>query len=130
MGAPLRGKNILVLDDVITAGTAMRETAQLIASEGGNIVGFIVALDRGEKMPRLAQARENEPIEPINDDDDDDDEPRMSAMGQIRREFGVPTGSIATLDDLIALLRERGQSASDDVARLEDYRRRYMPIDS
>src|ERR1700712_5522881 len=48
VGAPLKGKNILVLDDVVTAGTAMRETMGLVAREGGKVVGFVVALDRME----------------------------------------------------------------------------------
>ena len=47
----LKGKNVLVLDDVITAGTAMRETMKLVAKEGGKVVGIVVALDRVEKMP-------------------------------------------------------------------------------
>ena len=117
VGASLKGKNVLVIDDVITAGTAMRETIQLVAKEGGKVVGFAVALDRCEKMPG---PREKE-------DGIDDGEPRMSAMGQIQREFGVQTASIATLDDLIALLRDKGNE--EDMKRLEEYRRRYRASD-
>ena len=51
VGASLKGKNVLVIDDVITAGTAMRETIKLVAKEEGKVVGFVVALDRVEKMP-------------------------------------------------------------------------------
>ncbi|MCJ1402165.1 orotate phosphoribosyltransferase, partial [Xylographa trunciseda] len=98
VGASLKGKNVLVIDDVITAGTAMRETINLVVKEGGRVVGFVVALDRAEKMP--GPREKNEGI--------DDGEPRMSAMGQIREEYGLPTTSIATLDDLIALLRDKG----------------------
>ena len=116
VGASLKGKNVLVIDDVITAGTAMRETIQLVAKEGGKVVGFAVALDREEKMPG---PREKEGI--------DDGEPRMSAMGQIRREFGIPTASIVTLDDLIAVLRSKGDDG--DRERLEGYRRRYQASD-
>ena len=57
----------------------------------------------------------------------DDGEPRMSAMGQIRREFCVPTASIVTLDDLIAVLRAKGDER--DIERLEAYRRRYQATD-
>jgi len=53
----------------------------------------------------------------------DDGEPRMSAMAQIRKEFDVQTTSIATLDDLIVLMRGKGDEA--DVGRLEEYRKRY-----
>lgn len=94
----------------------MRETIQLVAKEGGKVVGFAVALDRLEKMPG---PREKEGI--------DDGEPRMSAMGQIRREFGVPTASIVTLDDLIALLRAKGTGGY--IERLEEYRKRYQASD-
>jgi len=79
VGASLKGKNVLVLDDVITAGTAMRETMKLVAKEGGKVVGFVVALDRVEKMPGPREKEEGV----------DNGEPRMSAMGQIREEFGV-----------------------------------------
>jgi orotate phosphoribosyltransferase len=112
----LKGKNVLVIDDVITAGTAMRETLKLVAKEGGKVVGFVVALDRVEKMPG---PREQEGL--------DDGEPRMSALGQIKQEFGVQTASIVTLDDLIALLKGKGDKG--DIERLEEYRSRYLASD-
>ena len=112
----MKGKNVLVIDDVITAGTAMRETLKLVAKEGGKVVGFVVALDRVEKMPG---PREQEGL--------DDEEPRMSALGQIKQEFGVQTASIVTLDDLIALLKGKGDKG--DIERLEKYRSRYLASD-
>lgn len=114
MGSPLKGKNVLVIDDVITAGTAMRETLKLVDKEGGKVVGFVVALDRQEKMPGPK-------------DVETDDEPRMSAMGQIRQEFGVPTASIVTLQDLITLMGTQGNK--EDMDRLEEYRCRYRASD-
>ena len=117
VGASLKDRNILVIDDVITAGTAMRETIKLVAKEGGKVVGFAVALDRMEKMPGPKEKEEGI----------DDGESRMSAMGQIRQEFGVQTASIVTLDDLIALLRRKGDE--EDLERLEEYRRRYRASD-
>ena len=117
VGASLKGKNVLVIDDVITAGTAMRETIQLVAKEGGKVVGFTVALNRVEKMPGPREKEEGI----------DDGEPRMSAMGQIQRDFGVQTASIVTLDDLIALLKDKGNEG--DLERLEEYRRRYRASD-
>jgi orotate phosphoribosyltransferase len=116
VGSSLKGKNVLVIDDVITAGTAMRETIKLVDEEGGKVVMFVVALDRVEKIPG---PREQEGV--------DDGEPRMSAIGQIRREFGVQTASIVTLDDLIAVLRGKGNQG--DLERLEEYRRRYLASD-
>lgn len=112
----MKGKNVLVIDDVITAGTAIRETIKLVTEEGGKVVGFVVALDRVEKMPG---PREQEGV--------DDGEPRMSALGQIKREFGVQTASIVTSDDLIAVLRGKGDEG--DIKRLEEYRRRYLASD-
>ncbi|KAI9781164.1 MAG: orotate phosphoribosyltransferase [Geoglossum umbratile] len=116
VGASLKGKNVLVIDDVITAGTAMRETIKLVAKEGGRVVGLVVALDRVEKMPG---PREQEGV--------DDGEPRMSAIGQIKQEFGIQTTSIVTLDDLITVLRGKGDGV--DIEKLEEYRRRYPASD-
>lgn len=116
VGAPLKGKNVLVIDDVVTAGTAMRETIDLVTREGGKVVGFVVALDRMEKM---TGPREREGV--------DDGEPRRSALGQIKEEYGVPSASIVTLEDLIAVLREKGDE--HDLKRLEDYRNRYLASD-
>ncbi|KAL8831852.1 MAG: hypothetical protein Q9170_005115 [Blastenia crenularia] len=112
VGAALRDKNVLVIDDVITAGTAMRETIEIVKREGGRVVGFVVAMDRMEK---------------ITSANDNDGQPRPSAMGQIRKEYGVPTASIVTLDDLIDLLRGRGDA--QDMMRMEEYRSRYRATD-
>ncbi|KAK2750278.1 orotate phosphoribosyltransferase [Onygenales sp. PD_40] len=116
VGSPLKGKNVLVIDDVITAGTAMRDTLKLVDKEGGKVIGFVVALDRQEKMPG-----------PKEKEGQDDGEPRMSAMGQIRQEFNVPTASIVTLEDLIKLMGAKG--GEEDMRRLEEYRRRYRASD-
>jgi orotate phosphoribosyltransferase len=95
----------------------MREAIKLVAKEGGNVVGFVVALDRIEKMPGPREQEERV----------DDGEPRMSALRQIKQEFGVQTASIVTLDDLIAVLR--GKGGEGDIERLEEYRRRYLASD-
>ena len=113
----MKGKNVLVIDDVITAGTAMREAIDIVAKQGGNIIGFVVALDRSEKMPGPREKEEGI----------DDNEPRMSALGQIRQEYGVRTASIVTLDDLIELLRAKGNE--DDIGRMEAYRSKYKASD-
>ncbi|KAL8850523.1 MAG: hypothetical protein Q9221_004571 [Calogaya cf. arnoldii] len=112
VGGSLQGSNVLVIDDVITAGTAMRETIEIVQREGGKVVGFVVAVDRMEKMPSST---------------DDDGVPRPSAMGQIRKQYGLPTASIVTLNDLIELLRMKGDET--DMERLKDYRNRYLASD-
>lgn len=112
VGAPLAGKRAVIVDDVITAGTAIREAIDIIRKEKGILVGIVVALDRMEKMPTTT---------------DDDGSQRPSAIGQVRKEYGVPVISILTLDDIIESLKSTG--SVDDVKRLEEYRRRYKATD-
>ncbi|KAL8711819.1 MAG: hypothetical protein Q9220_003763 [cf. Caloplaca sp. 1 TL-2023] len=112
VGAALKDAKVLVIDDVITAGTAMRETIEIVKQEGGSVVAFVVAVDRMEKMPSA---------------NDDDGVPRPSAMGQIRKAYDIPTTSIVTLNDLIELLRGKGNA--EDMGRLEQYRSRYLASD-
>lgn len=90
----------------------MRETMKLVEKEGGKVIGLVVALDRGEKMPATKEGEEDS---------------RMSAIGQIKHEFGVQAASIATLDDLIALVRASGDKG--DLERLEEYRKKYRASD-
>ena len=113
VGADIKGKRILIIDDVITAGTAVREAIDIIRKQEGILAGVVVALDRMEKTP----ATEGQT----------DDGPRGSAIGEIRKEFGVPVLSILTLDDLIGGLKEMGSEA--DVKRMEDYRGKYLASD-
>ena len=138
MGGSLRGKNILVIDDVITAGTAMREALDIVSREGGRVVGFVVALDRMERMP---SPDEKQPGTETGVEQDgqgevegDGEGTGMSAMGQIRKEYGVTTTSIVTLEDLIVLVKEKGKEMGlgqdgKDMERLEEYRRRYRASD-
>lgn len=109
MGAKLKGKRVMVIDDVLTAGTAIREAIDIIKAQGGDLAGVIVALDRLEKIPAL--------------NGEDESAPRTSAIGQVRKEFGVPVLSIVTLDDLIGRLREIG--SEEDMNRVEEYKRIY-----
>lgn len=107
----------MVIDDVVTAGTAMRETMELVAREGGQVVGFVVALDRKERRPSTGEKEQGFT----------DEESRSSALGQIRKEFGVQSASIVTLDDLINVLKTKGEK--NDRERLEEYRRKYLASD-
>lgn len=106
VGAPLRGKQVVIIDDVITAGTAMREAIEIIRAQGGTLVGVIVALDRKERMS---------------------DESSGSAIGEVRREFDVPVMSIIDLDDLIGGLGTFGDD--EDMERLREYKQRYGASD-
>ena len=80
IGAALRGR-VLIVDDVITAGTSVRESVELIRREGGRPAGVLIALDR---MERGQGAR--------------------SAVQEVRDEYGMPVAAIATLDDLMTFV--------------------------
>ncbi|KAF2019280.1 orotate phosphoribosyltransferase [Aaosphaeria arxii CBS 175.79] len=112
VGASLKGQKIVIVDDVITAGTAIREAIDIIKKEGGELVGIIVAFDRLEKTPSAT---------------DDDGTPRPSAIGEVRKQYGIPVLSILTLDDVVEYLR--GLGSEDDLKRLDEYREKYRASD-
>lgn len=103
---------MLIVDDVVTAGTAKREAIDKIRKEGGIVVGIIVTLDRMEKIPALYG---------------DDSLPMPSAIGEIRKEYKTPLLSILNLNDIIEALRDLG--SEEDIKRLEEYRTRYKAAD-
>jgi orotate phosphoribosyltransferase len=82
VGAPLAGR-VLIVDDVITAGTAVREACQLITSAGATVAGLVISLDRQE----------------IGRDS-------RSAVQELEQTLGIPVVSIVKLEDLIELLEE------------------------
>jgi orotate phosphoribosyltransferase len=84
VGSPLRGR-VLILDDVITAGTAIREAIDIIELADATAVGVMIALDRQEK----GQAE-------------------LSAVQEIQQQYGMRVASIIRLDDLIQYLQTRG----------------------
>lgn len=113
VGAPLKGKKVLIIDDVITAGTGKREAIGKIRQQGGQVVGIVVALDRMEKL---------------QSPDGDDSKPMPSAIGEMRKEYGIPIFAILTLDDIIEGVR--GLASEDDIRRTEDYRKKYKATDT
>jgi len=112
VGAPLKGKRVLIVDDVITAGTAKREAIGKIQKEGGEVAGIVVALDRQEKLPSP---------------DGDDSKPMPSAIGELRKEYGLPIIAILTLDDIIAGMK--GLASEEDIRKTEEYRAKYKATD-
>jgi len=103
IGAPLEGRRVLVVDDVITAGTAVREALAIIAGAGGSTVAVAIALDRQE----AASAEDPRP-----------------ATRALAEDAGVGVVAVATLDDLLAFATE----SADLVAQREPllaYRARY-----
>ena len=101
VGASLKGKRVLVVDDVITAGTAIREAVGIIEAAGGKVVGIVVALDRQERLV-------------------EGDEPGESAIQSVRRAMpGVAVVPILTLGDLIAGVQ------GEEREKMVEYRARY-----
>jgi orotate phosphoribosyltransferase len=100
VGSPLQG-DVLLIDDVITAGTSVRESAVLIEQAGARLAGVMIALDRQERG-----------------------EGQQSAVQEVRERFGIPVQSIVNLDNLIQYVDETGIS-KDTLAALADYRAEY-----
>ncbi|KAB8772355.1 hypothetical protein FH972_026645 [Carpinus fangiana] len=113
VGSELKGKRVVIVDDVMTAGTAIREAVDIIEREGGVLVAIIVALDRMEKMPPR--------------DGEDPDAPAPSAIGEVRARYGIPVLAVLTLDDIMKELKALGND--EDFKRMDDYRAKYRPVD-
>jgi orotate phosphoribosyltransferase len=86
IGAPLAGR-VLIVDDVISAGTSVRESVDLIRASGAIAGGVVIALDRMERG-----------------------QGSLSATQEVQQSFNMPVISIATLDDLLDYLRVRGMA--------------------
>jgi orotate phosphoribosyltransferase len=82
IGAPLKGK-VLIVDDVVSAGTSVRESIDIIQDNGATVAGISVALDRQEKG-----------------------QGELSAIGELQQQYGLKTVSIAGLNDLIVFLAD------------------------
>lgn len=100
VGSALEGK-IMLVDDVITAGTAIRESMEIIKAHGAELSGVLIALDRQEKGKG-----------------------ELSAIQEVERDFGTQVISIVTLADLITYLEEKGDSA-ESLANIKKYREDY-----
>jgi orotate phosphoribosyltransferase len=100
VGAPLAGR-VLIVDDVISAGTSVRESEALIRAAGAKPAGVLIALDRQERGQGT-----------------------LSATQEVTQAFGIPVTAIATLDDVLATLRARAE-LRDHVPAIEAYRRQY-----
>ncbi|ANQ86825.1 orotate phosphoribosyltransferase [Azoarcus olearius] len=94
VGAPLAGR-VLILDDVISAGTSVRESVDIIRAAGATPAGVVIALDRMERGKGA-----------------------LSAVQEVRESFGIPVIAVATLEDLIGYLAD----SPELVANLEAVR--------
>ena len=100
VGAPLKGR-VLIVDDVMTAGTAVRESLALIRAHGAEPAGVLIALDRQERG-----------------------QGELSAAQEVARDYGIPVIAITSLADVLAYAGERPELAAEH-ARLLAYRACY-----
>lgn len=99
VGHGLQGR-VLIIDDVISAGTSVRESFDIIKAEGAEAAGVVVALDRQERGKG-----------------------DKSAIQEVQEDYAIPVASIVSLTQLVEYLDEKGQA--DDLARIQAYRDRY-----
>jgi orotate phosphoribosyltransferase len=100
IGGPLKGR-VLIVDDVITAGTAIRESIDIIRSAGAQPAGVLLALDRQERGAMSP----------------------LSAVQEVREQFGIPVLAVISLADLMQHMQEAGRAA--ELAAMQNYRDRY-----
>ena len=103
VGAPLDGR-VLIVDDVITAGTAVREAYQVISTAGAEVAGLVISLDRQERG-----------------------QGQMSAVQELRQSLNIPVIAIITLADLIDTLEESTEYARF-LEPVMEYRRQFGVI--
>ncbi|EMF9033574.1 orotate phosphoribosyltransferase [Vibrio parahaemolyticus] len=100
VGSALEGR-IMLVDDVITAGTAIRESMEIIKANGADLAGVLVAIDRQEQGKG-----------------------ELSAIQEVERDFGCAVISIVSLGDLITYLEEKG-NATEHLEAVKAYRAEY-----
>ncbi|KAH9818999.1 phosphoribosyltransferase-like protein [Melampsora americana] len=102
VGVPLKNKRVLILDDVITAGTAIRQSIDLIKEQEGTFVGVVVNLDRQEKAP----------------------DSEMSAIQLLEAEHGVRVYPVINLTDIIEAMKSTG-GLEEHLESMELYRKKW-----
>jgi len=100
VGSPLQGR-VLIVDDVITAGTAIRESIDIIRAAGAHPAGVLLALDREERGS----------VSPL------------SAVQEVREQFGIPVIAVISLSDLMHHMDKEGRAA--ELASMQSYRDHY-----
>jgi len=100
VGHALQGR-ILIIDDVISAGTSVRESMDIIERQGAQAAGVVIALDRQERG-----------------------QGKLSSIQEVERDYGIPVVSIVQLDHLEAFLAEKGDSPQQ-LAAIQKYRGKY-----
>jgi orotate phosphoribosyltransferase len=101
VGAPIRGKRVLIVDDVITAGTAIREVMRLLEIEGAQAAGVVVAFNRQEKG-----------------------QGELSAIQEVERDYGIPVLSIINVTHVIDYLASQPDSEAL-LSRIQAYQQQF-----
>ncbi|CNK27692.1 TPA: orotate phosphoribosyltransferase [Yersinia enterocolitica] len=100
VGSPLEGR-VMLVDDVITAGTAIRESMEIINAQGATLAGVMISLDRQERGRG-----------------------EISAIQEVERDYHCKVIAIVTLNDVISYLEEKPEMA-DHLAAVRHYREQY-----
>ena len=100
VGASVSGQKVWIIDDVITAGTAIREVVSILKQAGASIAGVLVALDRQEKG-----------------------QGDLSAIQEVQQQLEIPVHALITMKDLMDYLDAKGDVGA--LAKMEDYRVKY-----
>ena len=100
VGAPLEGR-VLIIDDVITAGTAIREVMEIVESAGASAAGVVIGLDRKEKGKS-----------------------ELSAIQEVEREFSIPVVGIVDIGDILDYLAAKPEN-DQLIAAIKQYRSQY-----
>ena len=100
VGAAVAGKKVWIIDDVITAGTAIREVVSILKHAGAEIAGVLVALDRQEKG-----------------------QGGLSAIQEVQKELNIPVHALVTMKDLMNFLESKGETEA--LKKMEEYRLQY-----
>lgn len=108
VGAPLAGQRVVIVDDVISAGTSVRESVEMLRAADATPVAVLIALDRMEKSGNATEVGE------------------FSAVQAVEKDFGIPVFAIATLTDLMTYLdAQSSPELSQYQAAVKAYRERY-----
>ncbi|WP_373974006.1 orotate phosphoribosyltransferase [Chitinibacter sp. SCUT-21] len=100
VGAPLKGR-VMIIDDVISAGTSVRESVNMIRAAGAEPAGVLIALDRMERG-----------------------QGQLSAVQEVEQQFGIPVIPIASLQDLLSFLADQ-EGMTENLAKVQNYRAQY-----
>jgi len=109
VGAKMKDKPVLIVDDVMTTGTSSGEAVEIVRAAGGTPIGCVIAFDRQEKMPDVF----------------------MSATEAFTEQYNIPVYSAATLEDLVRVLQynadnmDPGSSTKDILQKIYKYNAEY-----